>query len=125
MRTPRCGRPWRASLFFQSKSNFFELFSDYKFIINKELSSSIKSYSRFIQQRFNDENIDIKRPLIKPDEMFIKSSFIENKVNEMPLFCDSLSEYSDFKYKDFDDFSRAEVFNNLKEKKNWKPIGKK
>ncbi|MFL2703967.1 MAG: hypothetical protein ACJ0FY_00935, partial [Gammaproteobacteria bacterium] len=104
-------------LFFQSKSNFFELFSDYKFIINKELSSSIKSYSRFIQQRFNDENIDIKRPLIKPDEMFIKSSFIENKVNEMPLFCDSLSEYSDFKYKDFDDFSRAEVFNNLKEKR--------
>ena len=49
--------------------------------------------------------------------MFIKSSFIENKVNEMPLFCDSLSEYSDFKYKDFDDFSRAEVFNNLKEKR--------
>ena len=104
-------------LFFQSKSNFFELFSDYKFIINKELSSSIKSYSGFIQQRFNDENIDIKRPLIKPDEMFIKSSFIENKVNEIPLFCDSFSEYSDFKYKDFDDFSRAEVFNNLKEKR--------
>ena len=104
-------------LFFQNKSNFFELFSNYEFIINKELSSSVRAYSQFIQQRFNDENIDIKRPLIKPDDMFIQSSFIENKLNEMSLFNNCFEEYYDFTYKDFDYFIQPDVLSKLNQKK--------
>ena len=56
-------------LLFKNTVNFFELFNHHDIYSSLNLFHEIDIYDEFIKQRFNDENIDHKRPLRKPDKL--------------------------------------------------------
>ena len=47
-------------------------------ILTGNFDNYIDSYSQFIFERYEDENNDINRPLIKPEDLFTKKNEIKN-----------------------------------------------
>ena len=64
-------------LLFKNTVNFFELFNHHDIYSSLNLFHEINIYDEFIKQRFHDENIDHKRPLLKPDKLFIKKDELQ------------------------------------------------
>ena len=64
-------------LLFKNTVNFFELFNRHDIYSSLNLFHEIDIYDEFIKQRFNDENIDHKRPLLKPDKLYIKKDELQ------------------------------------------------
>ena len=64
-------------LLFKNTVNFFELFNHHDIYSSLNLFHEIDIYDEFIKQRFNDENIDHKRPLLKPDKLYIKKDELQ------------------------------------------------
>ena len=64
-------------LLFKNTVNFFELFNHHDIYSSLNLLHEIDIYDEFIKQRFNDENIDHKRPLLKPDKLYIKKDELQ------------------------------------------------
>ncbi|MDC0466717.1 transcription-repair coupling factor [Gammaproteobacteria bacterium] len=63
-------------LFFNKTSTFFDLFLEYEFILLKNLDTEISLYDTYIYQRYNDENIDSARPLLKPKDCFVHKDLV-------------------------------------------------
>lgn len=89
--------------FFDQMSTFSELFEEYEFIKNFNQQSE---YGKYINQRYEDENIDITRPLILPQDLFVDSNSVNKflcKVKELEI--DNIYEDKIFNIDD--------VFNNI------------
>ena len=56
--------------FFNETTSFFNLFKSYEFVKFQELSSQIKKYKDFIEERYKDESLDNTRPLINPLNLY-------------------------------------------------------
>ena len=67
--------------------NFLDIFSVKIFLSMIQSNDSIQQYKNFIKQRFQDENIDHKRPLMEPKQCFVN--------------IDDLDKFSDIKTIDF------------------------
>ena len=103
-------------LFLKSKSNFFELFSDYSFLkIDDDLCKSAYEYESFINQRFEDENIDNQRPILSPTDMFVSAEKVTNELTKINDF-----KINDSDHLDFSDFN--DLLKNIKAYKNLKVI---
>ncbi len=89
-------------LFFNKKSNFFNLFESYQFYRLNEHAEQINKYNNFIEERYFDENIDSQRPILKPSDMFINQNEISNSLMNISLI-EPLSNYKEFKFESFDD----------------------
>ena len=88
-------------LFLKSKSDFFDLFNHYSFLqIGDELLDTVNDYQSVIDQRYEDENIDSQRPILKPIDMFIPKDEIVNKLNTIKIF--TKNESNPLPFKDFD-----------------------
>ena len=105
-------------LFFNKKSNFFNLFESYQFYRLNEHAEQINKYNNFIEERYLDENIDSQRPILKPSDMFINQNEISNSLTNISLI-EPLTNYKEFKFESFDD--AIEQLSN-KEKKKKKTI---
>ena len=82
--------------FFSKTSNFFELFNGYSFITFEDLDKDLESYNQYIQQRFNDENIDSQRPLISPRDLFCSLNLIKKNLASDVKW--NFDIYEDFNY---------------------------
>ncbi len=52
----------------------------HSFIVLDNFDDEIDSYNNYIQQRFDDENIDSQRPLLSPNDLFCSLETIKNKL---------------------------------------------
>ncbi len=86
--------------FFNETTSFFNLFKNYEFVKFQELSSQIKKYKDFIEERYKDESLDNTRPLINPLNLY-------TNINEVLKFEKSLrlveSNIFTIPYKNIDD----------------------
>ena len=80
--------------FFETTQAFKDIFSEYEFL-KTELTSS--SHFEYINQRFNDEDIDISRPLINPKDLFFNDSEVNNFIENLPVFKID-NNYSDYSF---------------------------
>ena len=87
--------------FFTKTSNFFELFNKYSFITFENLDKELDSHYQYIQQRFDDENIDSQRPLILPKDLFCSLNFIKKNLASKEKW--NFDIYDDFNYEDIDE----------------------
>ena len=72
--------------FFTETKSFKDIFNNYKFV---NFYDDIGSYNNYINQRYEDENIDVNRPLISPRDLF-------GDHNEIIKFLDSNIEYETY-----------------------------
>ena len=56
--------------FFKNTISFNKLFKNYDFIVTDNFSNYLDSYYQFIYERYDEENNDINRPLISPEDLF-------------------------------------------------------
>ena len=87
--------------FFTKTSNFFELFNEYSFITFENLDKELDSHYQYIQQRFDDENIDSQRPLMLPKDLFCSQNFIKKNLASNEKW--NFDIYDDFNYEDIDE----------------------
>ena len=80
--------------FFENTHAFKDIFSEYEFL-KVDLPES--SYFNYINQRFNDENIDISRPLINPKDLFFSDSEVNNFLEYIPKF-EIENNYSEYNF---------------------------
>ena len=61
------------SLLIKSPVNFLDIFSVKNLFLSSEIQSndSIQQYKNFIKQRYQDENIDHKRPLMNQNNVLL------------------------------------------------------
>ena len=92
------------SLLIKSPVNFLDIFSIKNLFLSSEIQSndSIQQYKNFIKQRYQDENIDHKRPLMEPKQCFVN-------IDEV------LDKFSDIKTIDFN-FKKNDSINVVKRK---------
>ena len=88
-------------LFFSKTSNFFEIFDSHSFIVLEDFDDEIDSYNNYIQQRFDDENIDSQRPLLSPNDLFCSLETIKNKLPQKSIW--NFDIYEDFNYKNINE----------------------
>ena len=72
--------------FFTETKSFIEIFDNFKFI---NFYDDLGSYNNYIDQRYEDENIDINRPLISPKDLFTDH-------NEITSFLSSNIQYDTY-----------------------------
>jgi len=87
-------------LFFNKTSTFFNLFLEYEFILLKNLDTEISSYDNYIYQRYNDENIDSARPLLKPKDCFVQKDLVMSFCSKDKI----VNAIEDYKIPCFEDF---------------------
>jgi transcription-repair coupling factor (superfamily II helicase) len=87
-------------LLFNQTSTFFELFNSYDFIKSSNMDNLVSEYYLSINQRYEDENIDIQRPLLKPSDMFINQKTLLGILKKVKQIKSSDGE---FKYEKFED----------------------
>ena len=88
-------------LFFSKTSNFFEIFDSHSFIVLDNFDDQIDTYNKYIQQRFDDENIDSQRPLLLPSDLFCSLEIIKNELPQESTW--DFGIYEDFNYKDINE----------------------
>jgi transcription-repair coupling factor (superfamily II helicase) len=88
-------------LFFSETSNFFEIFDSHSFIVLDNFDDQIDTYNKYIQQRFDDENIDSQRPLLLPSDLFCSLEIIKNELPQESTW--DFGIYEDFNYKDINE----------------------
>ena len=87
--------------FFTKTSNFFELFNEYSFITFENLDKDLDSYYLYIQQRYDDENIDSQRPLMLPKDLFCSRNLIKQNLTSKEKW--NFDIYDDFNYEDINE----------------------
>ena len=71
---------------FDKTVNFNNLIGINKIYTSKDLTSEIHEYHKFILQRFDDESIEQKRPLIRPTELYFNEIDVKKIIsNSNPL----------------------------------------
>jgi transcription-repair coupling factor (superfamily II helicase) len=88
-------------LFFSETSNFFEIFDSHSFVVLDNFDDQIDTYNKYIQQRFDDENIDSQRPLLLPSDLFCSLEIIKNELPQESTW--DFGIYEDFNYKDINE----------------------
>ena len=92
--------------FLKNHSNFFDLFDDYKFLkITSGLNKAANEYQKFIYQRYEDENIDNQRPILKPQDMFISKEIVNSHLEKIELL--NINESDSFPYNNFIDLQNS------------------
>ena len=88
-------------LFFNKTSSFIDLFSRYEFFLLENLDDEISLYDSYVHQRYEDENIDASRPLIKPRDSFINKDIIKSFCSKDKI----IKEVNNYNNPKFDDFN--------------------
>ena len=101
-------------LLFNQTSTFFELFNSHNFIKLLNMDTLVSNYYETIDQRHEDENIDIQRPLLRPADMFVNQKILKNQLKKVQLIKSSNGQ---FQYENFEDILGAITTNNIKSKK--------
>ena len=73
-------------LFFDKTESFKNLFNDYKYIKSDGVKEENKNFWHEINRRFDEENIDSSRPLLRPENLFFNLDYVENYISS----CDEL-----------------------------------
>ena len=68
--------------FFNKTASFFDLFNNYEYVKFNKLNNNIDEYNEFISNRFNDESVDVTRPLIKPCDLYQDPLKINNFIDK-------------------------------------------
>ena len=76
---------------FDITTNFDNLFTINNFYSSKDLSNEIQKYYKFILQRFDDESIDQKRPLIRPTDLYLKDTEVTKIISNSEIILNSES----------------------------------
>ena len=76
---------------FDITNNFNNLFSINNFYSSKDLTTEIQKYYKFILQRFDDESIDQKRPLIRPTDLYLKDTEVTKIISNSEIILNSES----------------------------------
>ncbi len=69
-------------LLFDKTANFKDLFSKNLFLIFEDLIPEIENYSNFINERYDDEHFDQKRPILKPYDSFLEKRDVIEMLRE-------------------------------------------
>ena len=85
-------------LFFESTESFEELFSDYKFIAANKVVEENMLYWEEVNRRFDEENIDASRPLLRPKDLFFSLDIVNNFIDKSELLSTEISVYKDLDY---------------------------
>ena len=101
-------------LLFNESSSFFELFNTYNFIKLINMDALVDDYYQTIDQRYQDENIDIQRPLLRPADMFVDKEILRKELKKVQLIKSSSGQ---FKYENFEDILNAIFTKKIKSKK--------
>ena len=101
-------------LLFNQTSTFFELFNSHNFIKLQNMDTLVKDYYETIDQRHEDENIDIQRPLLRPADMFVDQKILKGELKQVQLIKSSNHQ---FKYETFEDILVAISSKRIKSKK--------
>jgi len=101
-------------LLFNESSSFFELFNTYNFIKLINMDALVDDYYQTIDQRYQDENIDIQRPLLRPADMFVDKEILRKELKKVQLIKSSIGQ---FKYENFEDILNAIFTKKIKSKK--------
>ena len=101
--------------FFKKTISFNELFKNYNLIVTGNFDSYIDSYSQFIFERYEDENNDINRPLISPEDFFTTKNEIKNILKNAKNINANKIKYEFNKFSDLEDsIQNHELEENLK-----------
>ena len=101
--------------FFKKTISFNELFKNYNLILTGNFDSYIDSYSQFIFERYEDENNDINRPLISPEDLFTPKNEIKNILKNANNINANKIKYQFNKFSDLEDsIQNHELEKNLK-----------
>ena len=68
-------------LFFNQTESFGNLFNDYDFIKSDVIEDKNLDYWNEINKRFDEENIDSSRPLLKPEKLFFNLDDVKDFLN--------------------------------------------
>ena len=91
------------------------MFKNYNFILTGNFDSYIDSYSQFIFERYEDENNDINRPLISPEDLFTPKNEIKNILKNANNINANKIKYQFNKFADLEDsIQNHELEENLK-----------
>ncbi len=85
-------------LFFDSTESFEDLFSDYRFITANGVIEENLLYWHEINRRFDEENIDASRPLLKPKDLFFNIDIVNNFIDKSELLDVDNSAYKELDY---------------------------
>ena len=69
-------------LLFNKTSQFKDLFPKNIFLTFEDLVPEIENYSNFIEERFDDEHYDQKRPILRPNDSFIEKKDVTEILNK-------------------------------------------
>ena len=69
-------------LLFNKTSQFKDLFPKNTFLTFEDLVPEIENYSNFIEERFDDEHYDQKRPILRPNDSFIEKKDVTEILNK-------------------------------------------
>ena len=95
--------------FFENTQSLIDIFSEFEFIKTEMINSS---HFEYINQRFNDENIDISRPLINPKDLFYNDADVNIFMRSIPkLKIDNAYRKYDFDFKELNN----QLSNSLKD----------
>ena len=101
--------------FYKKTISFNELFKNYNLIVTENFNTYIDSYSQFISERYDDENDDINRPLISPEDFFTTKNEIKNILKNAKNINASKIKYEFNKFSDLEDsIQNHELDENLK-----------
>ncbi len=69
-------------LLFNKTSQFKDLFPKNTFLTFEDLVPEIENYSNFIEERFDDEHYDQKRPILRPNDSFIEKKDVTEMLDK-------------------------------------------
>ena len=69
-------------LLFNKTSQFKDLFPKNTFLTFEDLVPEIENYSNFIEERFDDEHYDQKRPILGPNDSFIEKKDVTEMLDK-------------------------------------------
>ena len=69
-------------LLFNKTANFKDLFPNNLFLTFEDLTTDIENYSKFINERYDDEHFDQKRPILKPYDSFLEKKDVIEMLHE-------------------------------------------
>ena len=101
--------------FFDDKSRFIDLFGEFNFLSTINLNKEIENYDDFIKQRYKDENVDLRRPLIRPEDLFLEKNIVRKMTNNFSMiktvdYSQKISDFEDLIYRINDNkFNKSNV----------------
>ncbi len=110
--TPSQGIEYYLPLFFEETNTLFDYFPQNALIIRHDIESACEKFWKDVHLRYEQYRHDYQRPLLKPEELFIKANTLFGHINQFPqvfvqqtAFEKTKQGIVNFKAKDFPDLT--------------------